>query len=170
MTAIKIVLAGVPEPYRERQRVFQAGKDGTPRTYSYKAGSTRQYQQWLRQAAAEAMNGVPPLDCPVSMTLIAFMPIPKSSLRKAERALAERELLPHCRRPDLTGLLKAIEDALTQVVWTDDARVAEHHLAKRYSPRPRLEIEDPAARDRVGGSEGRHAAGRMTAALKELQR
>jgi Holliday junction resolvase RusA-like endonuclease len=137
---IKIVLSGVPEPYRERQRAFQTGRGGAPITYSYKAGGTRQYQAWLRQAAQEAMDGQAPLDGPLSMTMVAFMPIP-GSLRKAEKALAERELLPHAKRPDMTQLLKAAEDALSNVVWRDDSLVAEHRLAKRYSPRPRLEIE-----------------------------
>jgi Holliday junction resolvase RusA-like endonuclease len=131
----------VPEPYRELQRAFQTGKGGRPITYSYKAGSTRTYQTWLRQAAQDAMDGRAPLDCAVVLSLTAFMPIPSSGMRKAERALAERELLPHAKRPDTSNLLKAIEDAFKAVVWTDDARVAEHRLAKRYSPRPRLEVE-----------------------------
>ena len=137
---VRIILAGTPEPYRERQRAFQTGKSGRPITYSYKTGGTRQYQQWLRQAAMEAMAGRPPFDCAVCMTMTAYMPMP-SSLRKAERALAERELLPHTKRPDTTQLLKAAEDAFAAVVWRDDSLVAEHRLAKRYSPRPRLEIE-----------------------------
>ena len=75
------------------------------------------------------------------MTMTAYMPIPTSGLRKAERALAEQELLPHPKRPDTSNLLKAIEDAFKAVVWSDDARVAEHRLRKVYSPRPRLEVE-----------------------------
>ena len=137
---IRIELAGMPEPYRERQRAFQTGKSGRPITYSYKVGSTRTYQAWLRQAAQDAMNGRPPLDCPVCLTMTAFMPIPTSGMRKADRALAEQELLPHPKRPDTSNLLKAIEDAFKAVVWSDDARVAEHRLRKVYSPRPRLEV------------------------------
>src|SRR5262245_59412564 len=106
-TTIRIVLAGVPEPYRERQRAFQTGKGGQAITYSYKAGSTRTYQLWLRQAAQNAMNGRPPLDGPVSLTMTAYMPIPTSGMRKAQRALAEQERLPHAKRPDMTQLLKA---------------------------------------------------------------
>jgi Holliday junction resolvase RusA-like endonuclease len=136
---VRIILAGEPEPYRERQRAFQRGKTGAPITYSYKVGSTRQYQAWLRDAAQQAMEGRELFDCAVEMTMTAYMPIPKS-MRKAERILAERELLPVTKRPDTTQLLKAAEDAFNQVVWTDDARVSDHVLRRRYSPRPRLEI------------------------------
>ena len=54
----------------------------------------------------DAMAGRPPLDCAVCLTMTAFMPIPTSGLRKAERALAEQELRPHAKRPDMTQLLK----------------------------------------------------------------
>jgi Holliday junction resolvase RusA-like endonuclease len=133
------VLSGEPAPYRERQRAFQTGKHGAPITNSYKTGSTRKYQDWLRQAAQEAMGDREPFDCAVVLTMTAYMPIPKS-MRKADRALAERELLPHTRRPDQTQILKCAEDAFNRVVWTDDSRVSDHILRKRYSPRPRLEI------------------------------
>jgi Holliday junction resolvase RusA-like endonuclease len=139
MDPVQITLAGVPEPYRERQRVAQMDRHGKLITYSYKSGSTRLYQTWLRQAAQDAMDGRSPFDCAVVLEMTAYMPIP-SSLRKAERLLAEQELLPVIRRPDSVQLLKAVEDALTAVVWTDDARVADHVLRRRYSPRPRLEL------------------------------
>jgi Holliday junction resolvase RusA-like endonuclease len=133
------VLSGEPAPYRERQRAFQTGKHGAPITYSYKTGSTRKYQDWLRRAAQEAMAGRPLFDGAVVLIMTSYMPIPKS-MRKSDRALAERELLPHIVRPDQTQILKAAEDAFNKVVWTDDARVARHILGKLYSPKPRLEI------------------------------
>ncbi len=115
-------------------------KSGRPITYSYKAAGTREYQAWLRQAAQDAIAGQPPLDCPVVLTLTACMPIFSSGMRKADRLLAERELLPHAKRPDTCNLLKAIEDAFKAVIWSDDARVAEHRLSST-SPRPRLVVE-----------------------------
>jgi Holliday junction resolvase RusA-like endonuclease len=137
---IRIVLSGEPTPYRERQRAFQTGKTGVPITYSYKVKSTRVYQDWLRKEAQNVMKGRQPFDCPIVMIMTAYMPIPQS-MRKGDRALAERELLPHAVRPDQTQILKAAEDAFNKVVWTDDARVCRHILGKFYSPRPRLEIE-----------------------------
>jgi Holliday junction resolvase RusA-like endonuclease len=35
-------------------------------------------------------------------------------------------------RPDTTKLVRAVEDALTGVVWRDDAQVVEQYAAKRY--------------------------------------
>ena len=69
---------------------FQRGNDGYPITYSYKTGGTRHYQAWLRQAAQDVMGEREPFNCAVEMVMIAYMPIPKSGMRKAERILAER--------------------------------------------------------------------------------
>ena len=138
--AVHIELSGVPVPYVERQRAFQKGVGGQPITYSYKAGTTRTYQNWLRDAAMRAMGDRPPLTGPLVMTMTAYMPMPKS-MRKADRLLAEQELLPVTKRPDTTNLLKAIEDAFKHVVWGDDSQVSDHMLRRRYSPRPRLVVE-----------------------------
>ena len=90
---VHIELSGVPVPYVERQRAFQKGVGGLPITYSYKTRPVRTYQQWLRDAAMRAMGDRPPLTGALVMTMTAFMPAPKS-MRKADRLLAERELLP----------------------------------------------------------------------------
>ena len=120
--------------------MFQKSKGGAALTYSYKTHPVRVYQQWLRDAAMRAMGPRPPLTGPLVMTMTAFMPMPQA-MRKADRLLAEQELLPVTKRPDTTNLLKTIEDAFKHVVWGDDSQVSDHVLRRRYSPRPRLEID-----------------------------
>src|SRR5215467_2883757 len=49
----------------------------------------------------------------------------------------------HLTRPDVGKLLRAAEDALSQVVWTDDAQITDLHGRKRYcaiGDHPRAEI------------------------------
>jgi Holliday junction resolvase RusA-like endonuclease len=51
--------------------------------------------------------------------------------------------VPHLTRPDVSKLLRAAEDALSQVVWGDDAQITELHGRKRYCPigeHPRADI------------------------------
>jgi Holliday junction resolvase RusA-like endonuclease len=51
--------------------------------------------------------------------------------------------VPHLTRPDLSKLLRAAEDALSQVVWGDDSQITDLHGRKRYCPigeHPRAEI------------------------------
>jgi len=35
-------------------------------------------------------------------------------------------------RPDVTKLLRAVEDACTGIVWRDDAQIVAQHAIKRY--------------------------------------
>lgn len=140
MTPVRLVVAGSPVPYRERQRAFQKDSTGRPITYSYKQRSTRDQQTVLRLAASNAMASRLPFAEPVVLDVIFYMPIP-SGMRKADRRLAEEECLPHGKRPDRTQLIKTVEDALNGVVWTDDSLVVGGEAVKLYSPKPRTEID-----------------------------
>lgn len=141
MTAdvVRVVLRGEPQPYRERASVHV--KDGRAKIWSYRPQHVKTYQDHLRRAAEDAMDGRPLFQGAVELSVRAFMPMPKS-MRKADRELAQLELLPHTKRPDLDGLIKAAKDAFKYRVWRDDALVAQYgRTFKVYSPHPRLELE-----------------------------
>lgn len=132
---VRIVIRGRPQPYSERTGV------GKRKIWSYRPDHVRTYQDHLRRAAEDAMGDRPLFTGPVCLTIRAFMPIPQAML-KADRVLAERELLPHTKRPDLDNLHKAAKDALKGRVWRDDAQACMYGQPfKVYSPQPRLEIE-----------------------------
>lgn len=62
------------------------------------------------------------------------MPIPKSwSRRRRLDAIGK----PHVSRPDLSNLIKFIEDALNGIMWKDDSLIYELHCRKFYSEVPR---------------------------------
>jgi len=42
----------------------------------------------------------------------------------------------HITKPDLTKLTRAVEDALTGVIWRDDSQVVSQRPTKRYSDAP----------------------------------
>jgi len=48
-------------------------------------------------------------------------------------ALPKRRIVPHTRKPDLDKLTRAIKDALTGVIWEDDAQVCAIVATKRYA-------------------------------------
>lgn len=47
------------------------------------------------------------------------------------------------KKPDLDNLEKAVYDSISkaEIVWKDDNIIVEHTTRKKYSPRPRIEIE-----------------------------
>lgn len=102
----------------------------------------RNYMAVLKQYAADAMVGRPPFDGPVEMTVVATWPWPKS-LSAKKRALpgAERKKTT----PDADNITKIIKDALNLIVFTDDARISDLHVAKRFGDCPGVAVEVRAA-------------------------
>ncbi len=131
---IHIVLEGEPVPYSERTTLWR-GRIGSQRSAKLVSWQAR-----LTKVAFEAMKGREPLDEAVEVLILAYMKI-RGRMNKAERALAEAEMLPFAVKPDWENIGKAPCDALTRAkVWVDDGRISDATVRMRYSPRPRIEI------------------------------
>ena len=128
---IVIRLAGEPEGKGRPRFARATGRAFTP-------AATRAYEAALRYAAQTAMNGRPPVDGPLAVTLTAFMPVPASWSKKKQAAALDGELWP-VGKPDADNLLKTI-DALNEVVWRDDKQAVIATVVKTYSARPELRI------------------------------
>jgi hypothetical protein len=49
-------------------------------------------------------------------------------------------------RPDVLKLARAIEDAITGVIWVDDSQIIDEHLYKRWGDPARVEVTiEPAS-------------------------
>lgn len=75
----------------------------------------------------------------VEFDVTFYLPRPKALLagRKAVQDVA------HTKKPDVSKLARAAEDALTRIVWGDDAQITDLHVRKRYvdaGGHPRAEI------------------------------
>lgn len=91
----------------------------------------------IATAAEEAMAGLPPWDVPVRVELVFRIHRPKAHYLPANRSRPNPELRPeapvfHTSTPDIDKLTRAALDALSTVVFDDDARVAELRVTKRY--------------------------------------
>jgi Holliday junction resolvase RusA-like endonuclease len=110
----------------------------TGRTYT--PAKTANYEAILAAAGIDAMihEGWHPLAGPLEVRVTAFMPIPRSWSRKKQQAALEGAIRPG--KPDADNILKTL-DALNNIVWRDDAQIAEARVSKLYDAQPRLEIE-----------------------------
>ncbi len=72
---------------------------------------------------------------PLKLRVIFFMPIPKNTSKKKRESLVW-----HTKKPDADNLLKAIKDAMNEIVYHDDGQVCEINVEKLYSENPRTEI------------------------------
>lgn len=130
---VSFTVYGKPEPAGSKKHVGR-GKisDANPRAQDYKnavaavAGS--QYD-----ASTDGL-----LEGPLRLSVTVHVPRPKGHYGK-------KGLLPSAparptTRPDLTKLLRGIEDALTGVVWRDDAQVVSQHATKIFGEPARVTI------------------------------
>jgi Holliday junction resolvase RusA-like endonuclease len=102
------------------------------------AKGSRPWKGQVAQAAGEAMNGTGLLGGALVLRVRFYVPRPKAHL--GARGLRPSAPEHPTTRPDVTKLLRAVEDALTGIVWRDDAQVTEQHALKRYGEPARVEV------------------------------
>lgn len=105
----------------------------------YDPHRSRAYKDFVRLVASEhAPDRL--LEGPVRLQVDVFRPIPKSFSKKKTEQAEAGELRP-TTKPDVSNYQKLIEDALTGVIWRDDALIVECTIRKWYSVRPRVEVQ-----------------------------
>lgn len=135
---IRFEVIGVPQPGGSKNAFPLRHKDGSPvlgkngRQVTVVSDANPKVKDWrvaVVAAAREAYRG-PLLTGPVSLRVLFRFPRLKGHLGK-------RGLLPSAppypaTKPDATKLLRSLEDALTGILWRDDAQVVEQWVAKVY--------------------------------------
>ncbi len=136
-TVIRFQVRGLPIPQGSTRAWVVHGKPII--TSSAKGLST-----WRRLVADVAQNYAPkePWEGPVGIELHFGLPKPKSAPKR-------KRVWPD-KRPDLDKLTRAVLDALTYVVFTDDSQVIEIQASKDYgAPGVAVEVhrimDDPAS-------------------------
>ena len=145
---VAFTVHGVPQPAGSK-RAFVTPKTGRIVVVDDAKGS-RPWKNRVAAAAAEAMDG-PPLSGPVELLLTFSVTRPRGHYgvgRNSDIVKPSAPVFPTVR-PDITKLVRAAEDAMTGIVWKDDAQVIAQHADKRYGPSPHVTVEvlslEPAA-------------------------
>jgi Holliday junction resolvase RusA-like endonuclease len=105
--------------------------------------------EWKRRVAGEAgkaMGGRELLAGPLRMRLTFVVVRPGGHFTSKGALSAEGRRRPYPdKRPDLTKLIRGVEDAMTSVVWRDDEQVVQQEASKVYGEPARCEVEvEPA--------------------------
>jgi len=136
---IRIVVPGPPTAWQRAGHRIAKAKSGALFVQSYTQTKTREAQTDIKVIAHETMKGRAPINGPIDLRFAAFLPVPASwSKKKTQDALADR--VRPTTKPDFDNYSRMI-DALKQIVWTDDSRVTDAGVFKRYSATPKLVIE-----------------------------
>jgi len=81
----------------------------------------------------------PPISTPIKVRCSFEMPIPKSTSSK-KTLLMLKEEIKHTKKPDISNLIKFVEDCLNKVVWNDDSQIVYLAGGKFYSDEPKTII------------------------------
>ena len=108
---------------------------------AYDPEKSRNYKAYVKLLATQAMReqGFTMIEGPCCLDILAFFEVPKSKSKKfKERALMGLER--PTKKPDLSNIVKGIEDALNGLVYKDDSSIVYLSVAKHYSEVPRVEV------------------------------
>ena len=126
---IDFCVPGVPRG-KQRPRFTRTG-------HAYTPDQTAAYECLVRLAYQSIACGVLPMTGPISLSIIAYMPIPASLSDKRKRALVGK---PHTKKPDCSNILKSVEDGLNGVAYADDSQIWKLTMHKVYGEVPGLEV------------------------------
>ena len=101
-------------------------------TVAYTPEKTASYENLVKIAASQSMNGRALIDGAVSVQLAIYVTPPASWSQKKQRAALAGEVFP-TSKPDVDNVVKGIFDACNDVVWKDDKQVVDVAISKRYS-------------------------------------
>lgn len=130
--AITITVHGLPAPQGSKRHVGR----GVMVESSKKVKPWRQDVKHAALTIVEALDDWTVLDGPLAVAMTFTFDRPKGHYRTGRNAHLLRDSAPTrpAGMPDLSKLVRSTEDALTGVVWKDDARVVEYvRLGKWYA-------------------------------------
>lgn len=128
---IEITVPGEPVA-KGRHQCTRTGRPYTP-------AKTVAYEKKVAALAKIAMRGRPPTAEPVVATVICFFTIPKSGTKTFKAAALADKVRP-TKAPDLSNVVKAIEDGMNKIVYLDDSQIVETRTAKLWGRFPCVRV------------------------------
>ena len=129
MQEYSIMIPGDAVP-QGRPRVVRIGG----RTIAYDPPKSKAYKALVRQCAAQNAPKEP-LDGAVTLDVRIYRSVPKSwSKKKRDAALAG--VIQPTTKPDVSNVVKGIEDALNGIWYKDDSQIVHEYSMKQYAREP----------------------------------
>lgn len=137
---LSFFVAGLPKPAGSKRGFYIAKIKRVVITDACKG--SKDWKTDVRHAVQAVYQGEP-WDCPIKLSIAFVMPRPKGHFRTGKNSGKLRESAP-CTpivKPDLLKLARAVEDALTGVLYRDDSLIVDEYLSKSYGLCPGARIE-----------------------------
>ena len=129
MQEYSIMIPGDAVP-QGRPRVVRIGG----RTIAYDPPKSKAYKALVRGYASQSAPKEP-LDGAVTLYVQIYRSVPKSwSKKKREAAIAG--VIQPTTKPDVSNVVKGIEDALNGIWYKDDSQIVHEYSMKQYAREP----------------------------------
>lgn len=139
---LEFVVRGQAEPGGSKRALPAGGRPGARPIVVDANPNLKRWQDVVAWEARQAIGEAPLFEGPLLLRLRFYRsrPIAHYTSKGTLSATGRRHPYP-ATRPDLTKLIRAVEDALTGVVWRDDQQVVQQDAMKLYGDPPRVELE-----------------------------
>lgn len=130
---VNFFVPGLPAPAGSK-KAFAHASTGKIVVTDTSGKRGRDWRASVADHAVVAMQGRGLMLGPVRLLVVFGMPRPKGHYGTGRNASRLKAGAPkhHTTKPDATKLLRAVEDAMTGIVWRDDAQVVEQEVRKIY--------------------------------------
>ncbi len=112
-------------------RISKTGKE-YPLIAVRDASKNQDWKASVSFSAIQALADRPPFEGALRLRIIFVMPRPRDHYRANGQVKATAPSL-HTKTPDQTKLLRSTEDALTGILWRDDAQIADGMTSKVFT-------------------------------------
>lgn len=135
-TICQFFAAGKPEPAGSKKAfAFRRKTGGLGASVVDANPKAKQWQGVVAHAAHCAMDGRDIAIGPVELRVVFYVQRPSSHFGTGRNANTVKASAPEwpTGKPDALKLTRAVEDAMTDVVWKDDAQIVREFIEKRYA-------------------------------------
>jgi crossover junction endodeoxyribonuclease RusA len=157
---ILFTVIGQPKPQGSKIPQVIYGRDGKPVVKDGRVltrvrddnPNTKDWRYLVARTAQEEYDGEL-LTGPIRLSITFERPRPKSHYGTGRNAGKLKQKAPTypTTKPDTVKLTRAVEDALTGVIWKDDSQVVVHELEKVYGERYACHIGISTLTTEAGG-------------------
>lgn len=134
MTALTFT---IPGPARGKGRPRATVRGGHAAVYT--DDKTVAYENLVKMVGRAALGQREPFRVPIRMEIVIWVAPPASVSRKRRLAMLLDEEVP-AKKPDISNIIKAVEDGLNGVVFTDDALIVHLTAFKAYSETAQVRV------------------------------
>lgn len=142
LACISFAVPGHPEPAGSKRAFIIGGHanvvDANPKASKWKLCVA----SFATKMLADGNHCMPITDGPVHLTLKFKLQRPKGHYRSGKNAALLKDSAPaqHTTKPDVLKLARGVEDALTGILYVDDAQIVLETLSKEYGESEGVEV------------------------------